>query len=81
MTTVSPKIKDTEPIKTKDKDIPEKFKYFKNRVALVKLDTYQPKAISAALEKIIKLLDLEKLIKNKSIFFPFIISNNDICFD
>ncbi len=47
--------------------LPQKFNYKKNRVAIVKLDNYNPENIRNALFKVIELLELENYFNNKSI--------------
>jgi uncharacterized protein (DUF362 family)/NAD-dependent dihydropyrimidine dehydrogenase PreA subunit len=47
--------------------LPQKFNYKKNRVAIVKLDDYNPENIRNALFKVIELLELENYFNNKSI--------------
>lgn len=47
--------------------LPQKFNYKKHRVAIVKLDNYNPESIRNALVKVIELLELENYFNNKSI--------------
>jgi len=47
--------------------LPQKFNYKKNRVAIVKLDNYNPENIRNALFNVIELLELENYFNNKSI--------------
>ncbi|MHA1437388.1 MAG: DUF362 domain-containing protein [Promethearchaeota archaeon] len=53
--------------KLTESDIPKKFNYMKNKVAIVKLDDYNSESISNALKELIKILNLEGFFKNKSI--------------
>jgi len=48
-------------------DLPEKFLYKKDKVALVKLDDYEPENVKRALKSLIRLLDIEDFFKRKSI--------------
>lgn len=52
---------------TQQSNLPKKFNFLKNKVALVKLNDYKPENIQTALEKIIELLGLEDFFKNKSV--------------
>ena len=51
----------------KGKELPEKFNYMKNKVAVVKLDDYEPKNIRNALKSVIELLGIKDFLNNKSI--------------
>jgi uncharacterized protein (DUF362 family)/NAD-dependent dihydropyrimidine dehydrogenase PreA subunit len=51
----------------KGKELPEKFNYMKNKVAVVKLDDYEPKNIRNALKSVIGLLGIKDFFNNKSI--------------
>ncbi len=68
MTIIDSITNENKTIDTKEKNIPEKFEYLKNRVVIVKVDDYNAENIRQALEKIIILLDLYTIFKNKSIF-------------
>ena len=48
-------------------NIPQKFNYKKNIVAIVKLDDYNPENIKNALNKVIELLEIENYFDNKTI--------------
>ena len=52
---------------SKKEVLPQKFNYKKNRVAIVKLDDYNPKNIKNALIKVIELLGIADYFNNKSI--------------
>jgi len=67
MVSVNIKSKDIEARDIIDKNLPQKFNYMKNAVAIVKLDDYNPENIRLALIKIIELLELENYFNNKSI--------------
>jgi uncharacterized protein (DUF362 family)/NAD-dependent dihydropyrimidine dehydrogenase PreA subunit len=48
-------------------ELPEKFLYKKEKVALVKLDDYEPENVKRALQSLIRLLDINDFFKRKSI--------------
>ena len=49
--------------KIKGKKLPQKFNYLKDKVAIVKLDDYQPENIKNALKSIFELLEIKELEK------------------
>ncbi len=53
--------------KIKGKELPQKFNYLKDKVAIVKLDDYQPENIKNALKSIFELLEIKDFFNNKSI--------------
>ena len=53
--------------KIKGKELPQKFNYLKDKVAIVKLDDYQPENIKNALKSIFKLLEIKDFFNKKSI--------------
>ncbi|MFX1394475.1 MAG: DUF362 domain-containing protein [Promethearchaeota archaeon] len=51
----------------KIKELPQKFNYMKNKIALVKLNDYHPENIKNALKSVIELLEIKDFFNNKSI--------------
>ena len=67
MVSVNIKSKDIEASDIIDKNLPQKFNYMKNAVAIVKLDDYQSQNVKIALKKVFDLLNLTPYIKNKNV--------------
>jgi len=67
MASESDKSKEIDLPSTQQNNLPKKFNFLKNKVALVKLNDYQPENIKNALEKIINLLGIKDFFKDKSI--------------
>ena len=53
--------------KIKGKELPQKFNYLKDKVAIVKVDDYQPENIKNALKSIFELLEIKDFCNEKSI--------------
>ena len=58
MVSLNIKSKDIEASDIIDKNLPQKFNYMKNAVAIVKLDDYQSQNVKIALKKVFDLLNL-----------------------
>jgi uncharacterized protein (DUF362 family)/NAD-dependent dihydropyrimidine dehydrogenase PreA subunit len=67
MASINVKSKDIEASEITDKEIPQKFNYMKKKVAIVKLDDYQPHNIQNALKRVFDLLNLTPYVKNKNV--------------
>ncbi len=67
MVSVNIKSKDIEASDIIDKNLPQKFNYMKNAVAIVKLDDYQSQNVKIALKKVFDLLNLTPYFKNKNL--------------
>ncbi len=67
MASESDKSKEIDLPLTQQSTIPKKFNFLKDKVALVKLNDYEPENIKKALEKIVELLGLKDFFKDKSI--------------
>ena len=67
MASINLKSKDREASEITDKEIPQKFNYMKKKVAIVKLDDYQPHNIQNALKRVFDLLNLTPYVKNKNV--------------
>ena len=50
-----------------NQDLPQKFLYKKKKVAIVKLDDYEPENVNKALKSLIKLLEVEDYFGGKTI--------------
>ena len=61
------KSKDIEVSEITDKEIPQKFNYMKNSVAIVRLDDYQPHNVKIALKEVFDLLHLNTYFKDKNL--------------
>ena len=67
MASINIKSKDIEASEITDREIPHKFNYMKGKVAIVRLDDYQPHNIQNALIEVFNLLNLKPYFNNKSI--------------
>lgn len=67
MNLVESKEKSVEKDISTNQDLPQKFQYKKEKVAIVKLDDYEPKNVNKALKSLIKLLEIEDYFKGKTI--------------
>ena len=67
MASINIKSKDIEASEIADREIPQKFNYMKEKVAIVRLDDYQPHNLKIALKEVFNLLNLKPYFNNKSI--------------
>ncbi len=67
MVSDSTKTESSRTTAVKSAELPKKFNYLKNKVALVRLDDYEPDHVKNALLKVFELLGLNNYFKNKAI--------------
>ena len=67
MANISSKIEQNKLQRIKEKNLPQKFNYMKNKVVILKLDDYIPEEINKALRSIIEMLGIKEYFANKSI--------------
>ena len=67
MVSIDGKSRDIDVSEINNEEIPHKFNYMKNKVAVVRLDDYQPHNVQNALIEVFNLLNLKPYFNNKSI--------------
>ncbi len=67
MANVSSKIEKNNVPEIKEKHLPQKFNYMKNKVVVLPLDEYSPEKIQKTLRSIINMLGIKEYIANKSV--------------
>ena len=67
MVNIGLKIEKTNVSEIKEKPLPQKFKYMKNKVVILTLDEYLPEKIQNSLRSIIEMLGIKDYLANKSI--------------
>ena len=67
MANVSSKIEKNNVHEIKEKDLPQKFNYMKNKVVVLTLDEYSPEKIQKTLRSIIDMLGIKDFFANKSV--------------